>query len=69
MLETRITSQVQIGGMQFGFILGKGTGDAIFYVGQMMEKHPAKENNLAFVDPKKVFDRVLRGVMRWQCSA
>ena len=51
--------------MQFGFIPGKGTTDAIFSMRQ--EKHQAKKKKLyyACVDLQKEFDRVPREVERW----
>ena len=54
-----MTYQVQVDEMQFRFMIGKGTTDAIFIVCQMMEKHLAKMNKLylAFVDLEKAFDR------------
>ena len=53
--------------MQFGFMPGKGTTDAIFTVQQMQEKYGCKRKKLyfAFVDLEKAFDRVLREVTRW----
>ena len=53
--------------MQFGFMPGKGTSDAIFIVRQVQEKHQAKKKMLyyAFVDLEKEFDRVPREVVRW----
>ena len=54
--------------MQFGFMPGKGTTDAIFTVWQMQEKYGCKGKKLyfAFVDfEKKAFDRVPREVTRW----
>jgi len=66
-LEKRIREQVKIDDMQFGFMSGKGTTDAIFVIRQMQEKHSAKGKNLyyAFVDLEKAFDRVPREVVRW----
>jgi len=48
--------------MQFGFMPGKGTTDAIFTVRQMQEKYGCKGKKLyfVFVDLEKAFDRVLR---------
>jgi len=48
--------------MQFGFMPGKGTTDAIFTVRQMQEKYGCKGKKLyfAFVDLDKAFDRVPR---------
>jgi len=53
--------------MQFGFMKGKGTIDAIFIVRLMQEKFTAKEKKLYFdvVDLEKAFDRVSREVIRW----
>ena len=56
--------------MQFGFMSGKGTTDAIFIMRQVEEKHQAKKKTLyyAFVDLEKAFDRVPREVVRWALS-
>jgi len=53
--------------MQFGFMPGKGTTDAIFSVRQMQEKYGCKGKKLyfAFVDLEKAFERVPREVTRW----
>jgi len=53
--------------MQFGFMKGKGTIDAIFIVRKMQEKFRAKGKKLyfGFVDLEKAFDRVPREVIRW----
>ena len=52
--------------MQFGFMKGKETTDAIFIVRQMQEKFRAEGKTLYFdfVDLEKAFDRVLREVIR-----
>ena len=66
--ERRIKEKVKIDAMQFGFMPGKGTTDAIFTVRQMQEKYGCKRKklNFAFVDlEKKAFDRVPREVTRW----
>ena len=57
--ERRIREKVKIDGMQFGFMPGKGTTDAVFTVRQMQEKYGCKGKKLyfAFVDLKKAFDR------------
>src|SRR5260221_11755091 len=66
-IEASIRNMVTVDDMQFGFMPGKGTTDAIFLVRQMQEKHYCKKKKLyfAFVDLEKVLDRVPREVMRW----
>jgi len=44
--KQRIHQQICIADMQFGFVKGKGTTDAIFIVRQMQEKFRAKGNKL-----------------------
>ena len=46
--------------MQFGFMPGRGTTDAIFIIRQLQEKYLAAKKSLymAFVDLEKAFDRV-----------
>ena len=53
--------------MQFGFMPGKGTTDAIFVVCQVQERFMDKKRPLffAFVDLEKAFDRVPRVVLEW----
>ena len=53
--------------MQFEFMTGKGTTDAIFIMRQVQEKHQAKKKKVyyAFVDLDKAFDRVPREVVKW----
>jgi len=65
--EDRIRQQFDIDDMQFGFMKGKGTTDAIFIVRQMQEKFRAKGKKLyfGFVDLEKAFDRVPIEVIRW----
>ena len=62
-----IRCQVSIDNMQFGFMPGKGTTDAIFCMRQVQEKHKAKKKKqyYAFVDLEKAFNRIPREVMRW----
>jgi len=58
--ERRISEKVKIDAMQFGFMPGKGTTDAIFTVWQMQKKYGCKGKKLyfAFVDFEKALDRV-----------
>ena len=62
-----IRSQIKVNDMQFGFIKGKGTSDAIFTVRQMQENFRVKGKKLyfGFVDLEKAFDGVPREVIRW----
>ena len=62
-----IRSSIIIDDMQFGFMPGRGTTDAIFIVRQLQEKFLAKNKNLylAFVDLEKAFDRVSRQILWW----
>ena len=64
-LETIVRTQVSIDSMQFGFMPGRGTVDAIFILRQLHEKHLTKRKSLffAFVDLEKAFDRVPRSVL------
>ena len=66
-LESIIRSQVNIDAMQFGFMPGRGTTDAIFILRQLHEKHRGKQKDLffAFVDLEKAFDRIPRSVLWW----
>ena len=50
MLERRIREVVNVGGMQFGFMPGGGTTDALFIVRRMQEEYR---------DIKKSYIRVL----------
>ena len=53
--------------MQFGFIPGRGTTDAIFILRQLEEKYLQKKKNIysAYVDLDKAFDRVPRRILWW----
>ena len=66
-LDSVIRSQVDIDSMQFGFMPGRGTADAIFILRQLQEKHLGKHKPLyfAFVALEKAFDRVPRKVLWW----
>ena len=56
--EKGIRCHVSICNMQFSFMPGKGTTDAIFIMRRVQEKHQAKKEKLyyAFVDLEKAFE-------------
>ena len=66
-IEKIIRERISIDDMQFRFMPGCGTTDAIFILRQLQEKHLAKNKKLyfAFVDLEKAFDRVPRKVIWW----
>ena len=66
-LATIIRTQVDIDAMQFGFMPGRGTTDAIFILRQIHEKYLGKHKDLyfAFVDLEKALDREPRKVLWW----
>ena len=66
-IEGRVRKIVKIDDMQFGFMAGRSTTDAIFIVRQLQEKYLARNKELwmAFVDLEKVFDRVPRKLVWW----
>ena len=65
-IEEEIRRQVSIYSMQFGFVPGRGTIDAISIARQLQERYLGNKKKLyfAFFDPEKVFDRVPREVVR-----
>ena len=66
-IEHRIRQQIVIDDMQFRFMKGKGTTDAIFTARQMQENFRVKGKKLyfRFVDLEKAFDTVPREVISW----
>ena len=66
-VEKHIREIISVDEMQFGFMPGVGTTDAIFIMRQLQEKYLAKRRNLylAFVDLEKAFDCVPRKVIWW----
>ena len=66
-LDTSIRDMVDIDGMQFGFVSGRGKTDAIFIARQIQEKYIARKKPLylGFVDLEKAFDRIPRDVIWW----
>ena len=66
-IEKLLRETVTISSMQFGFMPGKGTTDAIFLVRQVQERFMSKKKPLyfAFVYLQKAFDRVPSAVLEW----
>ena len=58
---------VHVNSMQFGFMPGRGTTEALFVVRRIQEKHRDKKKKLymCFVNIEKAFDRIPRKVMEW----
>ena len=66
-IEDLIHDIIKTDDMQFGFMPGGGTTNAIFIVRQVQEAYIRKNQNLyfAFIDLEKAFDRVPRKVLWW----
>ena len=66
-LKRRIRTPVNLNEMQFGFMPGKETMDAIFIVKRMQEEYQKKDKKLCMRlgDMEKAFDRVPRKVIEW----
>ena len=66
-LERRLLHVVKADKIQFGFIPGKGTVDAVFILRRLQEEYLDKGKKLymCFVDLEKAFDRVPRKVLEW----
>ena len=66
-IEGRLWKTVEIDPMQFGFMPGRGTMDAIFTFQQIQEKHQEKSVELftTCVDLEKAYDRVPRDLVYW----
>ena len=64
-LERRMRRMVKVDEMQFGFMPGKGTIDAVFILTRLQEEYVDKERKLymCFVDLEKALDRVPRRVL------
>jgi len=64
-LERRIRALIKLDEMQFGFMPGKGTTNALFILRRMQGEYHDKKRKLFlyFVDMEKAFDRVPRKVM------
>ena len=59
-IEARLRENVEISELQYGFMSGKGTTDAVFALRMLMEKHGECQRKLhcVFVDLNKAYDRV-----------
>ena len=71
LLEKRLRSSVKVYQMQFSFMPGRSTVDAIFILRRIQESYLEKNRKLfiCFVDLEKAFDRVPRKVMmNTQCN-
>ena len=66
-LDGRLHEVVDIDKMQYGFMPGRGTVDAVFVLRRLTEKFRAKNKKLffVFVDLEKAFDRVPREVIQF----
>ena len=67
LLEKRLKRLVKVHQMQFGFMPGRSTLDAIFILRKMKESYFEKNRKLfiCFLDFEKAFDRVPRKVIEW----
>ena len=65
-LEKRIRELVKVDDMQFGFIPGRGTINALLIVRRMQKEYREKDKKsyMCFVNLEKAFDRVPRRVMQ-----
>ena len=63
--QRRLWCMVKVDEIQFGFMPGKGTIDAVLR--RLQEEYLNKEKKLylCFVDLEKAFDRVIRKVLEW----
>ena len=66
-LERRVWRMVKVDEVQFGFMPGKGTIDAVFFLRRLQEEYLEKEKKLymCFVDLEKAFEKVPRRVLEW----
>ena len=67
-IDRRLREETSIGEEQFGFMLGRGTTDAIFAARQVIEKHREMQKALllVFIDLEKAYDKVPRQEV-WRC--
>ena len=66
-LKRRMRRTVKVDEIQFGFMPGKGTTDAVFTLRRSQEEYLDKKKKLymCFVDLEKAFDRVPTRVLGW----
>ena len=66
-LDSFIPEMMDIDAMQFSFVPGRGTTDAIFIIRQLQEKYIAADKPLyfAFVDLEMAFNQAPRKVLWW----
>ena len=66
-LERRLRRMVKVDEVQFGFMPGKGTIDAVFILRRLQEEYLDKEKKLymCFCDLEKAFNRVPTKVLEW----
>ena len=65
LLEKKMRRMVKVDEMQFGFMPGKGTIDAVFILRRLQEEYLDKKLYMCFVELEKAFDRVPRRVLEW----
>ena len=61
-IEARLRDRVEISEQQYGFMLGKGTTNAMFALRMLMEKYREGQRELhcVLVNLEKAYDRVSR---------
>ena len=66
-VEKRSRKIVTIDDMQFGFMPGKGTIEAVFILRRIQEEYLVKQKKLymCFVDLEKAFDKLPRKIVEW----
>ena len=67
-IEAKIRKDVSIAEQQFGFMPGRITTDAMFYLRMLLKKWIVEQTavHCAFIDLEKAYDRVSREEL-WEC--